>query len=49
MCPGKKCLLKKSCHRYTATPGEFVQIYFVDPPNKGKKCDYYWKTEIEKK
>jgi len=43
-CPGGDCPQKETCFRFTAMPNEFMQSYFVDPPNKGGECDYYWKV-----
>jgi hypothetical protein len=48
MCSGKDCPLKETCYRYTAKPSEYRQSYFLSPPNKGKKCDYYWKISKKK-
>jgi len=45
MCDGKGCEIKENCLRYKATPSEFRQSYFCDPPNKGLECDYYWELE----
>lgn len=42
MCSGEGCPLKESCHRFTAKPNEYRQSYFVDPPIKDSKCEYYW-------
>lgn len=44
MCMGKKCPLKKTCHRYMAKNNKY-QSYFVKEPNKGDKCEYYWKIK----
>lgn len=32
MCPGGYCMLKETCYRYKATPCQYRQSYFVDPP-----------------
>ena len=42
MCRGTNCPAKESCYRYTAKPSEFRQSYFMEPPIKDGKCDYYW-------
>ena len=45
MCSGKDCPLKESCYRFTATPSEFRQSYFFQPPViKGEEisCEMYW-------
>lgn len=34
MCPGGNCMLRLNCHRCTATPSEYAQSYFVEPPYK---------------
>ena len=52
MCQGKDCPLKETCYRYTATPSEYRQSYFVNPPyNKEEnKCDYHmeiWKKKTD--
>ena len=55
-CLGTNCPHKDGCYRFTAHADEY-QSYFVDPPIKDGKCDYYcgkngediWnKTETEK-
>lgn len=47
MCPGTNCPHKESCYRFTATPNEYRQAYFVDPPIKDGKCEYYWGENAE--
>lgn len=43
MCEGVFCPHKESCYRYTATPSEFMQSYFINTPiDEDGKCDYYW-------
>ena len=44
MCEGKDCKLKETCYRFKATPNEYRQSYFIDPPIKKDKCDYYIKN-----
>jgi len=43
MCEGQNCPLKETCYRHTATPNEFRQSYFAEPPYDHKKgeCKYY--------
>ncbi len=41
MCSGKNCKVKESCYRFLATPSSY-QSFFVEPPIKEDKCDYYW-------
>lgn len=40
-CVGTDCPLKKKCYRYTSKPDEY-QAYFVYPPIKDGKCEYFW-------
>jgi hypothetical protein len=42
MCVGTNCPHKETCYRYTATPNEFRQSYFMETPIKDGKCDMYW-------
>lgn len=44
MCNGIGCPLKDTCYRYTATPNEFRQSYFLMTPYDNEKgfCEYYW-------
>jgi hypothetical protein len=42
MCPGTNCPYKETCYRFTAKPSEYWQSYFMEPPIKDGKCDYYW-------
>lgn len=45
MCPGGNCPRKDSCYRYTATPSEWMQCYFAEPPVEvDGVCQYYWPT-----
>lgn len=41
MCVGTNCPVKQKCHRFTAKPSHY-QMYFIDPPLKSGRCDYYW-------
>ena len=45
MCIGRDCTKKSTCYRYTATPKEQWQSYFVGIPYKGGGCTYYWPEE----
>lgn len=45
MCEGGECPQRKTCWRFTAIPSEYMQSYFVTPPFKGGKCEYYWATD----
>jgi len=46
-CKGEGCCLKDQCYRYTAKASEW-QSYF-DPPQKGKKCEYFMEIKKVKK
>ena len=47
MCKGTDCPQKENCYRFTATPSEYWQSYFIDPPIKDGKCDLYWGENAE--
>lgn len=54
MCGGAECPLKESCYRFTATPSEYSQSYFIDPPydKEYETCGHYWeivKKKLDKK
>lgn len=49
MCAGKDCTLKETCYRHTATPSEYHQSYFLNPPIKEDKCDHYWEMGMSSK
>jgi len=40
-CSGENCPMKESCYRFTAEAGQ-MQSYFIEPPIKDGKCEYYW-------
>ena len=42
MCNGMGCNLRDKCYRYTATPNEYRQPYFLNEPIRDGKCDYLW-------
>jgi len=44
MCSGKNCEMREICYRYTAEPSKFRQSYFLDTPNDGLECEYFWDT-----
>ena len=48
MCKGLGCPRKKWCWRYTAIPTPYRQSYFTTPPNKGSKCEYFWRDTMVK-
>ena len=43
-CEGTGCPLKETCYRFTATPSEFRQSYFLNIPydEETKNCEYLW-------
>jgi hypothetical protein len=45
MCNGKGCPSANECYRFRATPNEYRQSYFMTPPIKDGKCDYFWSIE----
>lgn len=51
-CEGYDCPLKETCYRYTVTPNEFRQSYFMtNPYNKQNlTCEFYYgRQEIKTK
>lgn len=40
-CSGLNCPHKENCYRFTAKEG-MLQSFFLEPPIKDGKCDYYW-------
>lgn len=42
MCLGTNCPYKETCYRFTATPNEYRQAYFMEPPIKDGECEHYW-------
>jgi len=47
-CTGEGCALNETCYRFTA-PAEMYQSFFMTPPIKDGKCEYYWKTNTNEK
>ena len=45
MCKGKGCKTKNTCYRYTATPNDYLQSYFLISPIKNDGCEYYIRNE----
>ena len=45
-CSGENCPMKESCYRFTAEAGQ-MQSYFIEPPIKDGKCEYYWEYETK--
>ena len=47
MCKGEDCTIKETCYRFKATPNEYRQSYFTNPPLDGvdidgnSNCEYY--------
>ena len=42
MCKGRMCPLKNTCYRYRAIPSEYRQSYFLNEPNNGDTCEYFY-------
>lgn len=42
MCKGTNCPKKNECYRFLATPSEYRQSYFIDPPYEKDKCGEFW-------
>ena len=40
-CEGKDCPLKYKCYRFTCIGDSYSQSYFMEPPYKDGKCDYF--------
>lgn len=51
MCNPTHCNLKKKCYRFTATPSEYLQSWFMEEPynTETKTCDFYWEVEPKNK
>lgn len=46
MCKGDGCLIKMSCHRYTAQEDKHGQSYFAETPEQYYgDCNYYIENE----
>ncbi len=43
MCEGIECPMRDACYRYTATPSEFDQYYFIGMPynDESGECEEY--------
>jgi hypothetical protein len=48
MCSGNYCELAQTCYRYKASPTPHYQSYFMSPPVKNGKCEYYWEVKTDK-
>ena len=49
MCKDIDCPIKDKCYRFTATPSEFRQSYFIDSPiNKNGECEYFVNIKKDK-
>ena len=47
MCNGGKCPNKEHCYRFTATPSEYRQVYFSNPPyEEGEPCRYFTPNKL---
>ena len=40
-CTGEECPMKETCYRFTSPAGMY-QSFFMTPPIKNGKCEYYW-------
>jgi hypothetical protein len=53
MCSGRGCPKKDQCYRYKATPNQYWQSYFVEPPfglKKADECEHFvLQNELEKR
>jgi polyphosphate kinase 2 (PPK2 family) len=47
MCSGRDCAVRENCYRHKAKPCEWRQSYFVEPPGRDEKCQYYWRLRDE--
>jgi len=46
MCVGTDCNEKEKCYRFTATPNEYRQAYFLYVPKGADgKCEEFWSNE----
>ena len=53
MCDGKECPVKDDCYRFTATPNEYRQSYFMNSPvilhitdgEHWHSCNHFWNNE----
>jgi len=43
MCEGIECPMRDACYRYTATPSDFDQYYFIGMPynDENGECEEY--------
>ena len=47
MCTGGDCTMRETCYRFKATPNEYRQSYFANPPFGGvdedgnSNCEHY--------
>lgn len=49
MCLGEGCPQKDKCYRFTATPSEWRQSYFLGLPMKeDETCEHYWDNKSYK-
>lgn len=48
MCMGSGCRARNHCYRFTATPDEYRQSWFVQVPGNNKQCEYYYELEVDK-
>ena len=48
VCKGDGCRARNHCYRFTASPSDYRQSWFVQTPGSNKKCDYYYEMEVDK-
>ena len=48
MCKGDGCRARNHCYRFTATPSDYRQSWFVQTPGNNKNCAYYYELEVDK-
>jgi len=47
MCTGTNCPVKEKCYRFTATPNELWESWFIESPITDGKCEMYWGEKSE--
>jgi|CryBogDrversion2_3_1035228.scaffolds.fasta_scaffold34744_1 hypothetical protein len=45
-CEGTNCPMKETCYRFVVPAEELGQAYFLEPPIKDDKCEYYWNIRV---
>jgi hypothetical protein len=49
MCTGIGCPKRSRCRRAIARPSVKYQTYFLEPPNKGNTCVWFWEMKMNGK